>query len=698
MAYLAVTDFKYGMDRRRRRAVGIPGTLWRLQNGFITRGGDIERAKKFVATHNLPDDTHGLAELDDQLYVFGSYPEPVGLPPDIQYQQLIAPIAGGGPGMSHVMRRIYDVKDFDGKLYVVAGYENGGVHHFYDGEMVEEWNTIAAQTASYGTVAQRLTRLVNDNPAVIARHIGRRVHIEAREPGVDFTLGTSTANGDTPSTAPTADITILRANVAPVAEAKAYGQIQITGGSFGPGNQITNLTVAGVPIISVPVPWTSANSHTADLLAIEINNGASVHGYDATVSGATVTITAAAGLGAAANGRVVTVTTGGTVTANKINMTGGVTKVEPVAKLAQVEIGGDTFDVDYRWTIHINGLLYPTTGGGSRVALSVLVHKQRIWAPVAHRIHYCKLNDPTDWTDATASTGAGYIGVSTQTNGKVDLLAAAEYNGKVAFFARSTVVIYSLSADAQNNQFVQSLENTGTVAAGSLVSYGANDVYYLDVSGVRSLRSRDGYDAAFASDIGNAIDPYIQELMSDTEDLEIGRARSIVEGRDGRFFMAIGSQIVVLSHFPTSKITAWSYIELGQSISELVRTTQDVYLRAGDTVYTYGGADRRTYPNDTEFPIIVETPFLSAQDPAAMKLLRGYDQAAENVWKVEMLVDPNDETKVVQAGRLMNVTYGAAAAWLPGYAAVFAMRFTCDTAGFASLSATATHFQTGEKQ
>ena len=699
MAYLAVNDFKYGMDRRRPRAVGIPGTLWRLQNGFITRGGDIERAKKFVATHTLPEGTFGLAELDDQLYVFGSDENaPSGMPPDVQYQRLQAPIPGGTSEMSYGMRRLYDVKDFDGKLYAVAGYVNGGVYHFYNGVKIDDWDTIAADTSSFGTVAQRLARMVNDNAAVVARYSGRRVFVEAKVPGVDFTLTTQTANGDTPSTAPTAVITVLRANVAAVAETKASGTIQVTGGNAGAGNQISALTVNGVPIISNPVPWSSSNAHTANLLSIEINNGASVHGYDATVLGNTVTITAAVGLGATANGRVVAATVAGAVTTSTTNMAGGVTKVTAVAKLVQVEIGGDTFGEDYMWRITLNGVQYPTTGRASRVALSVLVHKQRVWAPVAHRVHYCKLNDPSDWTDATASSGAGYIGMSTQTNGKVDLLGAAEYNGKVAFFARSTVVIYTLAADAQNIQFAQALENTGTLAAGSIVSYGANDVYYLDMSGVRSLRSRDGYDAAFASDIGNAIDTYIQGLLGDAEDLEVGRAKSVVEGRDGRFFMALGDQIIVLSYFPTSKITAWSYLDVGVPINDMVRTTQDVYLRSGNTIYTYGGADRRTYPDDGESPVVVETPFLSAQDPAAMKQMRSYDQAASNVWKVEVLVDPNDETKTVEVGRLDGVTYGRAAAWMPGLTAVFAMRYTCDTAGFASLSSTATHFQSGEKQ
>jgi hypothetical protein len=60
------------MDRRRQRVAGTAGTLWSLQNGVISRGGDIERAKKFVSTYTLPAGTFGMAKVRQQLYVFGS--------------------------------------------------------------------------------------------------------------------------------------------------------------------------------------------------------------------------------------------------------------------------------------------------------------------------------------------------------------------------------------------------------------------------------------------------------------------------------------------------------------------------------------------------------------------------------------------------------------------------------------------------
>ena len=91
MAYIAIADFKYGMDRRRPRIAGVSGTLYTLKNAHISRGGDIERAKKFVLKYTLPLGTHGLARVRNQLYVFGSADLVASMPLGVLYQRLISP-------------------------------------------------------------------------------------------------------------------------------------------------------------------------------------------------------------------------------------------------------------------------------------------------------------------------------------------------------------------------------------------------------------------------------------------------------------------------------------------------------------------------------------------------------------------------------------------------------------------------------
>ena len=88
MAYVFVEDFKSGLDRRKEQVNGTPGSVWELINAHITRGGAIERRKKFVESHALPSGTLGLHAIGGALYVFGSGSTPGSIPAGVTYQRL----------------------------------------------------------------------------------------------------------------------------------------------------------------------------------------------------------------------------------------------------------------------------------------------------------------------------------------------------------------------------------------------------------------------------------------------------------------------------------------------------------------------------------------------------------------------------------------------------------------------------------
>ena len=54
MPYVEIEDFKAGMDARKPRVTGVPGSLFNLKNGHITRGGHIQRSKSFVERFVVP--------------------------------------------------------------------------------------------------------------------------------------------------------------------------------------------------------------------------------------------------------------------------------------------------------------------------------------------------------------------------------------------------------------------------------------------------------------------------------------------------------------------------------------------------------------------------------------------------------------------------------------------------------------------
>lgn len=795
MSYTAISDFKYGMDRRRPQTSGVPGTLWVLRNAVITRGGDIERTKKFVAAHALPAGTFGGFSVRNQIYVFGAGSTPSGMPVGVRYQQLAAP---GAPAMSEVL----DAKGFDGKVYAIAAYADGNIYHFYDGARVTDWDALADAACTHDTVAARLAALIDGQSEYTAKAFGSVVEITAAVPGTDFTLTTSVTDAS-PTTTPTAVAATVQANVAAVAETRATGTVTITGGTASADvNTIASVTVDGVELLLDPVDWIGSNSDTANALAVAVNDNSYASGYSAAAVGAVVTLTAAVGTGAGPNGDVVAVTKTGDVTFSKTNIAGGVTAVAAVAKVATVTIGssdratatvtitggtasagvnkitsltangvtiasnvdwttsndatatalasainggtgshgysaaavgavvtitsaadtGKALDgaavavtvggdvtatktdlawVSYAtdtWTITLDGDAYKTTGRGSATGTSAFVNKRRIRSTAGPLAHYSKINDPTDWSDTDPASGAGFINVSSEVEGAEDLVGMAKYESSVAMFGRDSIVIYDLPADAENSSIVQALENTGTLAPRSVVAYGANDVFYLDETGIRSLRMRDSVQSAYASDIGSAFDPFVQDVIAEVGAEAVSRASAVIEGTDGRYMLALGQYVLILSQFPASRIVAWSYLDFGEQIDSLFRVDRTVYLRAGDTIYAYGGVSGDVYPDDDEFVVLAETPFISAKDPAALKMLEGFDMAAENTWRVQALPRPDDPSHYIDIGYIEGTTYHLDAIKVVGETSHYALRMTCAAAGRATLSSVAVHHSTERKE
>src|SRR3546814_15679356 len=78
----------------------------------------------------------------------------------VEYQRLQDP---DGSDMTGIIA----TENFDGKIYAIAEFSGGDIFHFYDGERVTAWDTIATTVADNDGVATVLASRVN------ARKIGR---------------------------------------------------------------------------------------------------------------------------------------------------------------------------------------------------------------------------------------------------------------------------------------------------------------------------------------------------------------------------------------------------------------------------------------------------------------------------------------------------------------------------------------------
>lgn len=685
MSYQTIQDFKFGQDRRRERVAGIPGTLWLGKNVHISRGGDVQRAKKFVGIYTLPANTFGLGQLRGQLYVFGSAASPT-MPTGLQYQRLQAADA------SAAMVEVLDVDTYDGKFYVIARFANGDIHHFYDGTRVTQWDTIAATATDVNVLADYLSNLIDADAAVSTLAVGNVISITARTAGTAFTISKSTTDyGGTSDQ----DITlaVVQANVAAVAEVQATSPCSIIAGTTG---RITDITANSVSLMRAAVDWATSHTATAAAVAVQINNKTVTHGYTAEAAGANITITAAPGTGDTPNAYVVAASVTGDVVLSTPSMSGGVDEVEPVAQIESATLSGTLQAADL-YSITINGTVYSTTARAAATGISAFVHKKRMWSPANTLENYSKLNDATDWTDNNVSSGAGFIRMSRESEGGERLVGGAPYGTQAAFFSRNAVQLWSIGTDAEDNAIGQVLGNTGSLSSRAILPFGNLDVFYLDEPGIRSLRAHNMTGEAYAADIGNPMDVFIRDYLDTLTEAQIRRAVSVI-GPDGRYWLAVGERIFVLSYFPGSKITAWSYYDPGFEVSDFARVRNKVYARAGNAIYQYGGAAGATYPDDDEMIAEVSTAFLTAQAPATMKHLTGFDIACSGQWATYLLVNPNDETQRLAVGTVTKTTYNNPNGRIPipGETTHIALDLICSKAGPATISSVTLHYDPGE--
>ena len=709
MSYLVIDDFKLGMDRRRSRVAGTLGALWLGINGHITRGGDFERRKKFVRSVALPASTIGLAVVDNHLHTFGSGPTPTGMPPNVQYERL------QHPGTAQ-LEAILDWTAFDGELYAVAEFSNGDVYHYYNASRVTAWDTISAAVAtSLAYPARRLAEKIDRNPYFSATASGAVITITASRAGTAFTVSASTVNNLGTNDQAIALATI-QANIEEGAEIAASTTVTITGGTSNPGtNRVASFTINGVDILDgATVDWQSSNAATAAALADAINAATSTPEYTASAVGPVVTISAANGTGSAPNGYPVVVGTGGDVTVSVSgNLAGGTDSATATAQVVTATLSG-TLDLDDEWEIElttdVDGVSTPyqfrTTTRAGGMGVTCLTFQQKVYSATASLLYYSTVQDPTSWS----GTGSGFNNMADQNEGSEPLTAVQEYQGKLAIFSQNHIRVWTIDVDPDNNKLDQTVPNTGTPAPQSVVPYGNIDVFYLSRSGVRSLRARDSSNAPAVNDIGVAIDEFVQDYLdSYLNEQEVYDARAIIEPRDGRYWLALGRRIYVLSFFQGTKINAWTYYDLDDeipnngndpqaTINDMVVLGRKVYLRAGDDILLYGGENGETYPDAGEAVTELHTPFLAAKSPATIKSLYGFDIGCEGEWAVDLLPNPARESVTIRAGVFNKPTFSQGAIVVQCPAAMFAVKAVCAKAGYARIANMAVHYRNAEAQ
>jgi len=320
--------------------------------------------------------------------------------------------------------------------------------------------------------------------------------------------------------------------------------------------------------------------------------------------------------------------------------------------------------------------------------------RSKVYGLASSLLAFSSTGSASKWNSAT-DAGAGYLNLSTNDAGSAQLTGIEVYQGGLAVFSSRVVQVYFIREDAAQNNLLQTLKNTGTTSPKSVLAYGDIDVFYLSDSGIRSIRARAPSNAAFVNDIGTTIDQYIRDYRKTLTQSQIDKSVATIEPLDGRYMLAIGRKIFVLSYFPSSQISGWTSYDVDFEISDFATLGDRLYARTGDRIYLYGGDDNETYDNTQMF---IQLPFLKGGKAGHGKQLQGVDLSSEGTFYCEILIDPRNLANKVEIGEVDGVTWDLLGASGYAYPTHFAPNFRSISSGKCTLSSIGITYEGGNEK
>lgn len=317
MAYFLIQDFSSGLDVRKSPYTSANGSLQQLDDGHITRGGEIEKRKALELTGDLlrtyalvSGKITGQTQASDIVFGDAASPPP-GLPAGVEYQRL------QHPDGTHSLTGITDYTLYDGRPFVAAEFSDGSQWIFYDGQLVTDFGAgvVRASMTTNDAIAEYLKGLIDASPNFSATRTGTTVFVTGLV-GVDYAVATETANGGATNNQ-ALSVNELLSPVAAVAGQPAIAEFAIMVGENGASNYIdqVRVDVGGVftDLISSPVLFNTTPELTALDVVNAINAGSGTHNYTASTKYGKVFVYAQTSLGASANGRIIEVTAKGAI-------------------------------------------------------------------------------------------------------------------------------------------------------------------------------------------------------------------------------------------------------------------------------------------------------------------------------------------------------------------------------------------------
>lgn len=314
-------------------------------------------------------------------------------------------------------------------------------------------------------------------------------------------------------------------------------------------------------------------------------------------------------------------------------------------------ISGDTGDQLTR-KIYYNGALvtYPNSQSwGARV------FGNKVYAVNGQVLNFSASGNPGNWDPTVVpANGSSFITIPAADQFSGTIVGLDRYYKQLAVFGVNDIQIWNLDPDPNNNDLAQTLGNTGLIAHRAKAQYSSGDVLYLTRAGIRSLKARDASNYAITDDVGSPVDSLVKAYLISNLAGSRYQMQGVVDPETGNFWMTMGTQILVFSFYPTSKISAWSLFDLPFSIDDIAVNREAVAVRSGADIYIYGGLDHASYDQSTA---TVLTPFLDAGSPGVWKQFLACQIGCDDTWAMGYNVNPNSPGAIVPASTAVGSTY-----------------------------------------
>lgn len=325
--------------------------------------------------------------------------------------------------------------------------------------------------------------------------------------------------------------------------------------------------------------------------------------------------------------------------------------VHPTASVMDDIIDVDFFDGNIFALAHYtNGDTIPfydavvvadlVTGGAAVVngipASAIFTLRDKVYGNFGSVLAFSGVQTPTDFS---AAPGFGFINMSNQASGSEELTGLGLYQGLLAIFGKRNTQIWFMDPDPVQNVQRQVLDNIGTIAPKSIQSFGTADVFFLDASGIRSLRVRDSSNQANVADVGTPIDDVVTDYVVSLPEADVVKSVATIDPKDGRYLLSIADRTFAFSYFASSRISAWSEYDFGFRVDNYVTLDKQIWARGGDSLYLYGGSSGTTYDN---CEVVVELPYIDGRQLATFKTFQGIDIVAEGIWSIFANFDPTN--------------------------------------------------------